>query len=374
VRYFVYRSTTSPVATTQENLIAAGISSTGYTDTADLISDTTYYYLVRAQDASTGQFDTNLIEAAAAPDGPGSGTQTPLNDDFEDGSTFADWSVTTGPGAHTCGEWARTDQSTQRPSAGSGFYALADNDCNPVFARTSTTLTSPVVDSAVTGLVNATLEYDLWFNFGPDGQWIESGTVEVFDGSSWSTVWEDSEADFDGHGSIDVTAAAMGNSSFQVRFDYQDANNDSWMSVDNVVLTTLAEVQCATAPAGPAAVPDGISSTSPLLGSRTTPTGDVIDVSWDVSSCPATSYNLLYGALADVGQLTLLGSECSLVTSGSFTWNAVPAGDLFFLVVATDGATTEGGWGLDGYGGERNGLNASGECGVSFKDASHSCP
>jgi hypothetical protein len=373
VRYFVYRSTTSPVAPTQENLIAAGVSGTSLNDTADLISDTTYNYLVRAQDASTGQFDSNLVEAAATPDGPGSGIQTLLSEDFEVASAFADWSVTTGPGVHTCGEWARSNDATKRPSDGSGFYALADNGCGTIFGRTSTTLTSPAVDPGIPGLVSATLDFDLRFDYESNTN-TESGKVEVFDGSSWIIVWQDSGTDFNGHLNIDVTPWATGNSSFQVRFDYQDATQDKFISVDNVVLTTLAEVQCSTAPAGPATVPDGTGPTSPLLGSRTTPVGDVIDVSWDAGTCPASSYNLLYGDLADVDQMTVSGSECSLGTSGSFTWNAVPAGDLFFLVVGTDGASTEGGWGLDDFGGERNGLNASGECGMSLKDASQSCP
>jgi hypothetical protein len=75
-----------------------------------------------------------------------------------------------------------------------------------------------------------------------------------------------------------------------------------------------------------------------------------------------------------VGSYALLGSECSIGTGGSFTWNGVPPGDLFFLIVGADGAGTESSWGVDGLFGERNGPSASGECGSATKDISGSCP
>ena len=70
----------------------------------------------------------------------------------------------------------------------------------------------------------------------------------------------------------------------------------------------------------------------------------------------------------------LPGSECSIGTGGSFDWNAVPAGDLFFLVVGHDGAGTESSWGLDGAFVERNGFTPSGECATVAKDPTGSCP
>ena len=70
----------------------------------------------------------------------------------------------------------------------------------------------------------------------------------------------------------------------------------------------------------------------------------------------------------------LLGSECSIGLSGSFTWNGVPSGDLYYLVVGTDGAGTESSWGQDGLQGERNAATASGECSTTFKDPTNVCP
>jgi hypothetical protein len=370
VRYFVFRDTASPVLPTEDNLVAAGVLGTSYTDLDDLASGTTYHYLVRAQDAATGQFDANTIEVSTFPDGPGSGPQAVLDEDFEDPASFADWTVTTGPGIHTCGEWALSSDAAKRPSGGSDSFALADDECGYIFGRTSTTLTSPPVSVTLANMINVTLEYDLWYNHDGD----ETAKVEVFDGSSWITVWEDANLDVNAHQAIDVTAWAAGNPNFQVRFDYQDATQDKWMAVDNVQVIALVDVQCDTAPAGPAAVPDGGGSSEPLRGARATLSGDSIDVSWDSNSCPAADYNLVYGDLADVATLTTMGGECSLGTSGSFDWTGVPAGNLFFLVVGTDGASTEGSWGRDGNGGERNGMTPSGECATTFKDASQTCP
>ena len=52
----------------------------------------------------------------------------------------------------------------------------------------------------------------------------------------------------------------------------------------------------------------------------------------------------------------------------------VPAGDLFFLVVGTDGAGTESSWGVDSLPSERNGMIHSGECSTISKEISTSCP
>ena len=366
VRYFVYRDSATPVAAIQSNLVTAGVSGTRITDAAGLLSGTTYHYLVRAQDAVTGQSEANTIEASAFPGGAGSGSLTVLDEDFEVPASFADWTVTTGPGVHFCGAWNLSSAPSKLPLGGSGSFALADNTCD--LGRTSTTLTSPTVDVNLADIASVTLEYDIWYNH--DGS--ESGTVDVYDGSTWVTVWQDSDTDLNGHQSIDVTSHAAGNSTFQVRFDYQDALQDQWFSVDNVEVIVLIDAVCATAPPGPGAVPDGSAGTVPLRGERLSSSGDTIGVTWD-TACSAADYNLLYGDLAGVGSSTITGSECSLVGSGSHTWTAVPGGDLFFLVVGADGAGTEGSWGIDGYGGERNGLSASGECAVTLKDPSNTC-
>jgi len=125
----------------------------------------------------------------------------------------------------------------------------------------------------------------------------------------------------------------------------------------------------------PIPVPDGGAATSPMASSRITTAGDWIQVDWDAASCPAQDYNLLYGNLADLSAYALQGSVCALGISGSYDWSAVPAGDLYYLVVGTDGTGVyESSWGVDGAGAERNGTSPSVMCGVTTKDIVEECP
>jgi len=137
---------------------------------------------------------------------------------------------------------------------------------------------------------------------------------------------------------------------------------------------TSCSCNACSAPAGPPPVPDGSNATTPLRAVRLTAAGDSIQVSWDATSCPATNYNLIYGSLGSVASYALSGFACSLGTSGSTTWTGVPPGNLYFLILGTDGAGTEGSWGLNSTNQERNGTAPSGVCGVSLKNASGTCP
>jgi hypothetical protein len=128
------------------------------------------------------------------------------------------------------------------------------------------------------------------------------------------------------------------------------------------------------APAGPSPVPDGSASTAPLRASRLTASGDVLEVSWDAATCPAAAYALLHGELSNVASYAINGAACGLGISGTASWAGVPSGSLFFLMVGTDGASTESSWGRDGAGQERNGAVASGFCGITLKDPSATCP
>jgi hypothetical protein len=128
------------------------------------------------------------------------------------------------------------------------------------------------------------------------------------------------------------------------------------------------------APTGPPPAPDGRGTTAPLRAASLSTTGDSMRVTWDAFSCPATDYNLVHGDLAYVASYALSGSVCSIGTTGSIDWVGVPAGDLYFLIVGTDGAGTESSWGLDSANQERNGPVPSGACGVTVKDVSATCP
>ena len=131
---------------------------------------------------------------------------------------------------------------------------------------------------------------------------------------------------------------------------------------------------CTPGAAGPPPAPDGAAGTAPLRGENLADgTGDTLAITWD-SGCAALDYNLIYGNLADVAAYALSGSECSLGTSGSFTWTGVPSGNLYFLIVGHDGSGTESSWGTATGGVERNGGAASAQCGVTLKELTGTCP
>jgi len=111
-----------------------------------------------------------------------------------------------------------------------------------------------------------------------------------------------------------------------------------------------------------------------LVAARLTGSGDLIDVNWDASTCSSFAHNLVFGDLAQVSTLDLLGEECDIGMAGTFTW-AAPAGSLYFLVVGTDAiGIYESSWGQHSSGAERSGTRASFRCGTTTKVVSSSCP
>jgi hypothetical protein len=139
----------------------------------------------------------------------------------------------------------------------------------------------------------------------------------------------------------------------------------------NVPHAAGASVACAAASAKPVA--DG-SFGAAMTGSRADASGDTIDLTWDVATCTSPNHHVIYGDLASVASTTVSGAVCNLGTSGSASWSGVPAGDLWFVVVGDDGASTEGSWGTDGAGAQRGLFTASGQCGLTVRDNSGVCP
>jgi len=124
---------------------------------------------------------------------------------------------------------------------------------------------------------------------------------------------------------------------------------------------------CVAAPSAPPPVPDGTFGT-PMTSDRLAADGSSIALHWDVATCAAPGYKVLYGSLANVAFMTVDGAACAIGTSGFATWSGVSVGDLWFVVVATDGSGTEGAWGA-GFG-----ASASGLCGDTSRNNAGSCP
>jgi len=147
-------------------------------------------------------------------------------------------------------------------------------------------------------------------------------------------------------------------------------------------MTGLVEVVAAPPPA----VPGGAAG-EPMTAGKLQPDGSLLSLNWDAEACPgAVNYHLILGRGFElpvgVGQPFLpSGSRCAL-GSPPYVWDAVPetapaAGDwVWWLVVADDGAVTEGPWGGGAGGQERSGGGAGGVsdvCGMTIKDTSNAC-
>jgi len=126
---------------------------------------------------------------------------------------------------------------------------------------------------------------------------------------------------------------------------------------------------CASASLPPP-VPDGSFGTS-MKASRS---GGNISLTWDVATCSGADYHVLYGALSSVSTYAISGSYCGLGVSGTQTWPGVPAGSLWFVLVADDDVSTEGSWGTATGGGQRGGTSVSGQCGMATRSNAGTCP
>ncbi len=118
--------------------------------------------------------------------------------------------------------------------------------------------------------------------------------------------------------------------------------------------------------------------------------GSRLTLSWNTGSClGANKYHIVYGfgsqlpaSLGGPYGLQAAGvGQCSIASSPK-VWSGIPdpavdATDfLWFLVLADNGATTEGSWGDDSGGSERTGPAAgggSGQCSMTAKNLANTC-
>ncbi len=368
--YDVYRATSPGVAPVPANRVGTGVLATSYADTIGLDSGVEYHYLVRAVETSTGQEDANTAERSALPTAPGE--VLAFSDDAGDSgsaqlSTTPPWSVQATGG-----------------NAGPNVYATGEYGNN-----LCVDLTTPVIGGVATTL-------SFWSRAGIEQGW-DKGEVQFSTdgGSTWSRVevaypgtstdTNDTDAcdlgsgDFftglGGAGWTQYTADLSGRPGESARVRWQlstdgSINEVGWW-VDDIEVHVAAD--CQPGVAGPPPAPDGSFGTDPLRAENLADgIADTLGLTWD-ASCGATDYNLIYGDLVDVASYVLTGSRCGLGTGGTYTWTGVPSGDLYFLIVGTDGAGEESSWGA-ALGGERNGLVDSGECGVATKNPTVGCP
>lgn len=142
-----------------------------------------------------------------------------------------------------------------------------------------------------------------------------------------------------------------------------------------------------TAPSSPPpAVPKGSATQSPVRVRKTTSNGSTLEVSFDAASCTGIGgTQIVGGGNADLptspgGTYSVSASRCACGTTSPCLWTnsplPAPGQMLWFVMVARDTATTEGSWGTDSKGNERNGSGpggSSGVCGSAAKNVTNRC-
>jgi len=264
--------------------------------------------------------------------------------------------------------------STNPNSPIAGMWAAVDSSCTGGGDRMDEDLITPVMNFVDDPIV--TLEFDHWFE-ADTGEIADVDVRSSLTGGQWVNV-----ARFTGvstanpvHEIIDISAQAGNTPDAQIRWHYYEAQAELYWYLDNVVVHFFApelclnEV-CAPPITTPPPIPDGSAGGSPMLADRATPDGSEISIVWD-DQCAPPSAKIVYGSLGQVSAYTISGSVCGIANPES--WAAVPAGDLWFVVVGGDGVAVESSWGL-ATDGERNGLNPSGTCGETAKEITGSCP
>jgi subtilisin-like proprotein convertase family protein len=303
------------------------------------------------------------------------GGGTALAESFDAGALPASWSVVDGFGdgntwyadnAADPAGCANTDPAAPI----SGSWAAVDSDCPGSGVTMDEALVSPLLD--LSGATTVSLDFDHWFRWYSGGL-DEKGDVDVrssLTGGSWVNVarWSGGSTANPAHAALDLTAQAAGASDVQIRWRYWDADFEWTWFLDNVLVAYTAPggcdmLTCSAGGSGPPPVPA-------ILPERLTTSGDRISIAWDDQCLPA-SVKILYGPLGQVASYTVSGAVCDVASPAD--WDPVPAGDLWFVLVADDGSGAESSWGLASAG-ERNGSVASGTCGSTFKDLSGTCP
>jgi hypothetical protein len=138
-------------------------------------------------------------------------------------------------------------------------------------------------------------------------------------------------------------------------------------------------------PGPPPAVPDGVGGSTPMTVTKLDPGGVDLRIQYDTGCPDAADHDIIFGDPTQLpaslgGIYALTGGRCGIGTTSPFAWTASPQpgpGEFFWwVIVADDGASTEGSWGKDGLGGERNGpgaSGASGQCANTDKDLTNVC-
>ncbi len=384
VTYNVYRAAgAAPVP--PAGLLASGVTGTAYSDSNNLTSGQTYYYIVRAVDAGNGTEETNTTAKSGVPTGPYT-TGTWSDDGGDTGtaklSVQSTWTNAasggrTGPKCYATGTYnasACISATTPTLNVGAGGGTLTFWSHYDIEANWDKGQVELSTDGGTTFNRLAVTTYPATASQAADACGMPSG-VTYFTGTNATYA--------------SYTATIPAGATNQVRWRLGSdgsVQNTGWWIDDISITNVQIPGSCTTALPGPPGVPNGLVGTA-MKGSKVDAAGGNITLTWD-SGCAGTNYEVVYGSNLQLpasyaGAYGLTGVKCPIGAAGPYSWNpapAIPGGAkfLWWLIVATDGATTEGSWGKNtsqertgpGSGGSSQG--ATGAC-AATKSLTNTC-
>ncbi len=352
--YNVYRGTTPGFIPGPSNRIASCVSGTGHVDSRDLVANTTYSYVVRAEDTAgrggatcNGAPESNAVVKSATVQG----VQGMLVDNtFEAGADG--WTFTKGTPPATAGDWlagtptasSSGGQPAQPGTCASGTRCLftmvntGGNAKNGDVDGGEVVATSSVFDAAAFGTARLTLSR--WhFNNASTGDTGDRFAIDVSNnnGSSWTnleTLGPLASVNAWTAVAFDLQTATALTSQMKLRVRSADG-----AAVDAVVESAVDQVHvqgaqlCATLAS---AAPGGVGASSLTVGKE----GSKIRVSWGADCGGATGYGIYRGDLfAGYSSAAPLPGYCGIGgTSASFD----PGPDSYFFLVAPNDGGVEG--------------------------------
>jgi plastocyanin len=150
-------------------------------------------------------------------------------------------------------------------------------------------------------------------------------------------------------------------------------------------LSMQGDIVVTGGPPSPPGVPDGSGATRPMTVAKLDTAGADLSIAYDTGCAGANGHDIIHGTgvhlpVAPGGSYASAGGRCGIGANSPFAWTATPSplsGDfVWWLILAEDGSGTEGSWGKDSGGFERDGpgMNgASGQCGNTDKDLGNIC-
>ena len=346
ISYSIYRSTTAPFTPSTSNMILSVYTGTNYTDSAGLVSATTYYYIVRATDQANGSQDSNSATLSGVPVASAPVSSTPINETFEEGggqpTSGGTWSHTAYSDPLNPANWAPDDwaQSTD----GNPHSPTHSFFCSDASIQKDDSLVTPSI-----ALGNVSAQMTFWHTYQLEDS-FDGGVIEISTdgGATWTdlgpyitlggyngaidpastdnhlygrSVWTGGYIDVMRQVVVDLTAYRGQTVQIRFRLGCDSSNGGVFIGwfIDDVVITTSTATTCSTC----------VAPSQPVINSIT-----------DVSSCVQSGVQINYTAGSPATRHDLY-RDGSLVVTGYASGTSYNPGDSSshtYVVRAINGA------------------------------------